>query len=104
MRFTLHHKFIASIAAAAVAITAFTAAPAAAGDRNRDLAKIAVGVLGVAIVGKIIHDKNKRDEERARQEVSKHRHAPNTVYRAPRPQRAEPVSYTHLTLPTKRIV
>ena len=58
MRFTLHHKFIASIAAAAVAITAFTAAPAAAGDRNRDLAKIAVGILGVAIVGKIIHDKN----------------------------------------------
>ena len=58
MRFTLHHKFIASIAAAAVAITAFTAAPAAAGDRNRDLAKIAAGILGVAIVGKIIHDKN----------------------------------------------
>ncbi|MEH6674042.1 MULTISPECIES: hypothetical protein [unclassified Sulfitobacter] len=91
MRFTLHHKFIASIAAAAVAITAFTAVPAAAGDRNRDLAKIAVGVLGVAIVGKIIHDKNKRDDERARQEVSKHRHAPDTVYRAPRPPRAEHV-------------
>ncbi|MFT7134386.1 hypothetical protein [Sulfitobacter sp.] len=60
----MYHKFIATIAALSIAITGLSATSAAAGDRNRDLARIAVGVLGVAIVGKIIHDNNKDRQNR----------------------------------------
>ncbi len=80
----MYRRFIATIAAAAIAITAISATSAAAGDRNRDLARIAAGVLGVAIIGKIIHDSNKRDDERDRI-VSRQHVQPAPVYRAPRP-------------------
>lgn len=59
----MYQKFIATIAVLSIAITGLSATSAAAGDRNRDLARIAAGVLGVAIVGKIIHDNNKDRRE-----------------------------------------
>jgi hypothetical protein len=61
----MYHKFIATITAVSIAITGLSATSAAAGDRNRDLARIAVGVLGVAIIGKIISDNNKDRKQQA---------------------------------------
>jgi hypothetical protein len=81
----MYRKFIATIAAASIAITAISATSAAAGDRERDLAKIAAGVLGVAIIGKIISDNNKRNDNRG-QVVTRHRVDPVPVYRAPQVQ------------------
>lgn len=79
----MYRKFIATIAAASIFVTAISATSAAAGDRNRDLARIAAGVLGIAVIGKIIHDNNKRDERQG-QAVTRHRVEPAPVYRAPR--------------------
>ena len=60
----MHRRFIAIIVASAIAVTAAAVSPAAAGSKERDLARIAAGVLGVAIIGKLIHDNNKRQEAR----------------------------------------
>lgn len=86
----MYHKFIATITAVSIAITGLSATSAAAGDRNRDLARIAVGVLGVAIVGKIIHDNNKRNDNQA-QVVTRHKAQPAPVYRAPQAQQRHKV-------------
>jgi len=75
----MYRRFISFIAAAAIAITALGAAPAYADDR--DLAKALAAILGVAVIGKIIHDNNKKKRE---QVVS--RNAPPPVYSAPRPR------------------
>ncbi|MDH4539887.1 hypothetical protein [Sulfitobacter faviae] len=74
----MYRKFIATIAALSVAITAFDARPAAADEKEvlRTLAAIA----GVAIVGKMIYDNNK--ERKERETVTRRRAAP--VYEAPR--------------------
>ena len=74
----MYRKFIATIAALSVAITAFGARDAAADEKEvlRTLAAIA----GVAIVGKMIYD-NKKDREE-RETVTRRRAAP--VYEAPR--------------------
>ncbi|WP_411974435.1 hypothetical protein [Sulfitobacter faviae] len=74
----MYRKFIATIAALSVAITAFGARPAAADEKEvlRTLAAIA----GVAIVGKMIYDNNK--ERKERETVTRRRAAP--VYEAPR--------------------
>ena len=76
-------KFISTIAVASIALTTFTATPAAASDR--DLARIAAGVLGVAIIGKIISDHNKR-EDRRDHVVTRQHVKPAPVYRAPQPK------------------
>ncbi|WP_255200106.1 hypothetical protein [Sulfitobacter sp. HGT1] len=83
----MYHKFIATIAAVSIAITGFTATPAAAGDRNRDLARIAAGVLGVAIIGKIIHDNNKdrRDQAHVNQGRTNRDHVVTRQQVQPRP-------------------
>ncbi|NUH65325.1 hypothetical protein HTT03_08490 [Sulfitobacter sp. S0837] len=75
----MYRKFIATIAALSVAITAFGPRPAAADDKEvlRTLAAIA----GVAIVGKMIYDNNKK-RDRERETVTRRRAAP--VYEAPR--------------------
>ncbi|MFG6529562.1 MULTISPECIES: hypothetical protein [unclassified Sulfitobacter] len=74
----MYRKFIATIAALSVAITAFGARDAAADEKEvlRTLAAIA----GVAIVGKMIYDNKKEREER--EAVTRRRAAP--VYEAPR--------------------
>lgn len=72
----MYRRFIATIIAASIAITAFGAVPARADDR--DVARALAAILGLAVVGKIIHD-NKKDKERA---VARQRAAP--VYQPPR--------------------
>jgi hypothetical protein len=79
----MYRKFIATITAVSIAITGLSATFATAGESDRDLARIAIGVLGIAIVGKIIHDNNKRNESRD-QVVSRQKVEPAPVYRAPR--------------------
>ena len=54
----MYRHFIATIAAASIAITAIGAVPAYAGDR--DTVRALAAILGVAVVGKIIHDNNKK--------------------------------------------
>ncbi|MCX7558040.1 hypothetical protein OS190_00570 [Sulfitobacter sp. F26204] len=57
----MYRKFIATVAAASIALTALGAFPVAAGER--DTAKVIAAILGLAVVGKIIHDRNERKEE-----------------------------------------
>lgn len=75
----MYRKFIATIAALSVTITAFGTRPAAADEKEvlRTLAAIA----GVAIVGKMIYENNKK-REREREVVARSQPAP--VYEAPR--------------------
>jgi len=75
----MYRKFIATIAALSVAITAFGSTPAAADDK--EIARTLATILGIAVVGKIIYDKNK-EKERERETVTRRRAAP--VYEAPR--------------------
>ena len=76
----MHKRFIAIIITATVAITGFTAAPARAD--SDDLAKALAGIAALAIVGKIIHDRN--EDKRA---VTRH-----NVYKPPHHvQRPHPV-------------
>lgn len=56
----MYRRFIATISAAAIAITAMGTTPAFADDR--DAARAIAAILGLAVVGKIIHDNNKRDD------------------------------------------
>lgn len=61
MTLRIHRQFIGTIAAAAIAITGFTAAPARAGEDEVGAALAAL--LGLAIVGAVIHEK-KKDKKR----------------------------------------
>ncbi|QFT58478.1 hypothetical protein FIU94_06520 [Sulfitobacter sp. THAF37] len=72
----MYRRFIATIAAASIAITAIGAVPAHAGDR--DTVRALAAILGVAVVGKIIHDNNKKKKQR--------------VHRQPAPVYAPPYS------------
>lgn len=59
MNFNVTSRLTATFAAVAIAATTFSAAPAFA-DRHNDRAAHAIAtVLGIAVVGKIIHDNNK---------------------------------------------
>lgn len=68
MTLRIHRSFIATIAALAVAITGFSAAPARAGDD--DLAKALAVILGLAVVGTAI--KNRNDDHKSRPQVYTH--------------------------------
>ena len=82
----MYRKFIATIAAASIALTALGASPAFAGEK--ETARAIAAILGLAVVGKLIHDKNERKKER-REEVSRGYHNPQPSkphrpeYRAP---------------------
>jgi hypothetical protein len=65
------------ISAASIAITALGATPAQADED--DLAKALAVIAGIAIIGKVIHDKKKRD-----QQVTRHDNVP--LYSEPRPR------------------
>lgn len=58
----IQKRFIATIAAAAVAITGFTSAPARAGDD--EAAAAIAALLGLAVIGAVIADKRKDKKER----------------------------------------
>ncbi|APX12993.1 hypothetical protein [Tateyamaria omphalii] len=62
MTLRIHRQFIGLVAAAAIAITGFSAAPARAGDDEVGAALAAL--LGLAIVGAVIHDRNKDRKKR----------------------------------------
>lgn len=64
MRLTLPTRFISTLAATAVALTTFTAMPVYAGDERA--ARAIATILGLAIVGKIIHDERKSDKKKKR--------------------------------------
>ncbi|SFD85993.1 hypothetical protein SAMN04488523_103121 [Sulfitobacter brevis] len=81
----MYRRFIALIVAASLAVTAMGAAPAYAGDDD-DIARTLAVILGAAVVGKIIYDKNKRERQKV---ISRRQPAPELVY-APR-QRIEPL-------------
>lgn len=53
----MHRKFIATIVAAALAVTAIGSAPARA---DEDVLRALAAIAGIAIVGKVIHDRNER--------------------------------------------
>ena len=72
----MYRKFIATISAAAIGLTALGSTPAAAGDREN--ARALAAILGIAAVGAIIHQQNKKDKK----QVYSHRPAP--VYQPPR--------------------
>lgn len=63
----MYRKFIAAVAAASIALTAIGAAPAAAGDR--ETANAIAAILGLAVVGKLIHDRNERKKDRYKQQT-----------------------------------
>ncbi len=73
----MYRKFIGTLCAAAIALTALGAAPAFAGDREN--ARALAAILGIAAVGALIHQKNKKDKKRADAY-----HAPAPVYQKPR--------------------
>jgi hypothetical protein len=62
MRFMLPSRFIATLTAVAIAMTAVSAAPAHADDRRA--ARTAATILGLAVVGALIHDATKDKDER----------------------------------------
>ena len=84
----MHRQFITTIAAASIAITGFSAAPARAGDQ--DVGAALAAILGLAIVGAVIKDKH--DNRKARQQVHPPQHvAPVTRHKPqvkPLPSRA----------------
>lgn len=80
-------KFISTLCAAAVAVTSFSAAPAYA-DRDDDIARALAAVLGVAILGKIIHESKKDDKGHVTR-----RYDPKPEYRPHKPRRVERDTY-----------
>ena len=70
MTLRIHRQFIRIIAAIAIAITGFSAAPARAG--NDDLGAALAVILGLAVVGTVINKRN--DDKKARRQV--HTHTP----------------------------
>lgn len=72
----MHRKFIATVAATSILITGFAAAPARA--NQDDLGRALAALLGVAIVGAVIHEnkKNKKDKARAYVEPQHKIHKP----------------------------
>lgn len=77
----MSRKFIATIVAASIAVTGFGAAPARADDD--DVRRALAAILGLAVVGAIIHESKKDDHVVTR-------HKPRTVYNPPRPRHAHP--------------
>ncbi|GFE49211.1 hypothetical protein So717_09640 [Roseobacter cerasinus] len=84
----MHRKFIATIIAAALAVTAIGSAPARADD---DALKALAAIAGIAIIGKVIHDRNKRKSEQHTVTRKSSSHSNGRVYDLkprPLPQRA----------------
>ncbi|MFL4469605.1 hypothetical protein ACERZ8_06895 [Tateyamaria armeniaca] len=77
MTLRIHRQFIATIAAVAIAITGFSAAPARAGDD--ELAAALAVILGLAVVGTAINKRN--DEKKARQQVHNPHAKPRHIQR-----------------------
>ena len=70
----MYRKFIATVAAASIALTTLGSLPAFAGDRQT--ANTIAAILGLAVVGKIIHDRNDKKKQAGN-------HQKNPIYHAP---------------------
>ncbi len=84
----MYRKFIATVTAVSIALTAMGSAPAVAGEY--DNARMIAALLGLAVVGKIIIDKKK---DRKQQHV----YQPAPVHQQPkyqRPQTHQPKQHT----------
>ncbi len=79
----MYRKFIATIAASAIALTALGSIPAYAGER--DNARLIAAILGLAAVGAIVHKNKSRDKH----EVTRNHPAP--IYKAPKHQHPKQV-------------
>ena len=80
----MHRKFIATVMAAAIAVTTIGAAPAKAGAK--ELARFIVGVAALGVIAAAINDADRKENRVARQD-----HAPVVVPpRHERPARLEP--------------
>ncbi len=86
MRFLITPRLIGALAATAIAFMSFSAAPAYADDR-RTVRTIAT-ILGLAVVGKVIHDKNKDRKK----ESAKHKQKVSKPYRPSRVETHRPRS------------
>lgn len=86
----MHRKFIATVAAASILITGFAAVPAQA--NQQDVGRALAAVLGLAIVGAVIHDsqKDKKKVQHAqpapRYKTNRRAHSPRH-YKSKRVQR-----------------
>ncbi len=74
----MYRKFIATITAASIALTALGAAPAFANDQQT--ARTIAAILGLAAVGAIIHE-NRKDKKK--KEVDYERYTPKPIYEQP---------------------
>jgi hypothetical protein len=89
-----YRKFIATVSAAAIAITAMGAVPAHADDR--DAARALAAILGIAVVGALIHENNKDKKRKAYRQAPVHKphvHRQPPVYQPQvhnRPQHLRP--------------
>ncbi len=77
----MHRRFIAAITAVSIAITAFAAAPARAGDE--EVARALAAIAGIAILGAAIKSSRDKKKARAKQHVY---HAPPKVHRHVQPR------------------
>ena len=59
----MHRKFIATVVATSILLTGFAAAPARA--NQEDVGRALAALLGIAIVGAVIHDSNKDNKTKA---------------------------------------
>lgn len=73
----MFRRTLTTLSAAAIALAGVGATPALAADDD-DVARALAVILGLAVVGKIAHDRNKRDDNA----VTRHRtHNPKTRHR-----------------------
>lgn len=82
MRFMLPSRFVGTFTAAVLTMTTFTAAPAYA-DRDDSAARTVAAILGLAVVGAIIHENRQdkkhdkkvyREPTRVNTGIQRHRH------------------------------
>ena len=83
----MSRKFITTVIAAAIAVTAFGNAPARA---NEDLARALAALVGVAIVGKVISDRLDKDDDKvSRSYDNRYRYVQPVVPRSEQVRRFE---------------
>lgn len=86
----MYRRFIATIVAASVALTVLGAVPARADQK--DTARAVAAIVGLAIVGKLVHDRKKEKEQeraaaaRAREVARQQEAADRYHYTAPLPR------------------
>lgn len=96
---SLHRKFIALVAGLSIAITGLSAVPAAA-DQD-DTARALAAILGLAIVGAVIHDSRKDREQATRHDTYRPHDRPGyrPVHPQPRPRPLPPRADNRKLLP-----